>query len=290
MFKNLIIYQVTSEAPVFAEDKFTAMAFQPCGPTQERSIGFVPPREANGPLAECIGGHWILKLMIETKTVPADVLQKRVDEKAAQIEREQGRKPGRKERRDIKDEARLDLLPHAFPKQRAVLVWYDPTARTMAMDTSSQSVADIVATTLVQIMNLDLRLLQTAIAPPTAMADWLVSHQAPDAFRIGDGCVLKSTGESKTTVKYNHHPLDIDEIPAHIMQGKLPTQMALEYADRAAFTLTDSMTLKQIERLDFDVDVGMTLDNDAFDAEIAVATRELAPLIAALVEAMGGAA
>jgi recombination associated protein RdgC len=52
-----------------------------------------------------------------------------------------------------------------------------------------------------------------------------------------------------------------------------------------AFTLTDAMRLKKISFLD-----GVVGDDadDGFDADVALATGELAPMIAALVEALGG--
>ena len=40
--------------------------------------------------------------------LPASVLNRRVNEKAAHIEATEGRKPGKKEKKDLKDEAKLD--------------------------------------------------------------------------------------------------------------------------------------------------------------------------------------
>ncbi len=67
-------------------------------------------------------------------------------EKAEHIEKTEGRKPGKKERRELKDEAKLDLLPMAFTKQGSMWVWIDPQARTLVLDTSAQGRADEVVT------------------------------------------------------------------------------------------------------------------------------------------------
>jgi recombination associated protein RdgC len=45
-----------------------------CGATQEKSLGWVVPRgEAHGPLAESVGGQWILRFMVESKVLPGSV-------------------------------------------------------------------------------------------------------------------------------------------------------------------------------------------------------------------------
>ena len=124
-----------------------------CGATQERSAGFVPPRgEAHGPLAESVGGQWVLRFMVEAKVLPGSVLARRVQEKAERIEQETGRKPGKKESKELKEEAKLDLLPMAFTKQGSMWVWIDCTARTLVLDTSSQALADEVVSSLVELL------------------------------------------------------------------------------------------------------------------------------------------
>lgn len=152
MFKNLIIYR-TSPLDFTLDQLESALQKSPfieCGATEEKSMGWVPPRgEAHGALVESIGGQWIARLMIETKAVPGDALVRKVKEKAERIEQETGRKPGKKERRELKEEARLDLLPMAFTKRGTTWVWIDPQTCTLVIDTSSQARADEVVSTLV---------------------------------------------------------------------------------------------------------------------------------------------
>ncbi|MGG4055767.1 recombination-associated protein RdgC, partial [Delftia tsuruhatensis] len=90
MFKNLIIYRIAASwVADFAalEAALAKTPFAECGPTQERSAGWVPPRgEEHGALAENIGGQWVMRFMTEAKMLPASVLNRRVNEKAAHIE------------------------------------------------------------------------------------------------------------------------------------------------------------------------------------------------------------
>ncbi len=154
MFKNMIVYRI---APgwqadlVQVEEALAKAPFMECGATQEKSLGWVPPRgEQHGALAESVGGQWILRFMVESKVLPGSVLNRRVKEKAARIEQETGRKPGKKESKELKEEAKLDLLPMAFTKQGSMWVWIDTESRLLVLDTSSQGRADEVVSLLVE--------------------------------------------------------------------------------------------------------------------------------------------
>ena len=230
--------------------------------------------------------------MTETKSVPADVINRKASERCAEIEAGTGRKPGKKETRDIKDDIRLELLPMAFTKQSATMVWIDLAEKLLAIDASSQSRADEVVTLLVQTLpGFAARLINTKVSPVASMAEWLVSQEAPAGFSVDLECELKACDESKAVVKYGKHRLDIDEVKVHIQEGKMPTKLALTWNDRVSFVLTEGLQVKKLAFLDvvFDViNVGMTLDNDAFDADAAIATGELRKLIPDLLDALGG--
>ena len=89
--------------------------FVACGSSQPLSSGWVAPRGLDhAPLAESVGGQWLLRLMVEKKVLPGAVVKRRADEMAAQIERQTGRKPGRRQTKELKEDALHELLPLAF--------------------------------------------------------------------------------------------------------------------------------------------------------------------------------
>ncbi len=292
MFKNLTIYRISGQVVTLnqLEAALQKAPFVECGATQEMSAGWVPPRgEAHGALVESIGGQWIARLMIETKAVPGDALARKVKEKAERIEQETGRKPGKKETRELKEEARLDLLPMAFTKRATTWVWIDPQARALVIDTSSQTRADEVARSLVEQVpaGFALALLNTKTAPQAAMAHWLQSQEPPEGFTVDRECELKSQGEDKSVVRYANHPLDIQEVLDHINAGLLPTRLALTWDGRVSFTLTQQLQVKGIRFLD-SVFESQQADEGGFDADMAIATGELGKLIPDLVKALDG--
>ena len=295
MFNNAIIYKITNlpEYGAIAFDvSMQPQAFVPCGASQQKSVGWVPPRgEQNGLLMENVAGQMICKLAIETKSVPKSEIDKYVAAQVEWIEQDTGRKPGKKERTELKEEALLALLPNAFAKRKDVPVWIDPKAGMLVIGAGSQSAADDVVTAVVRDMGLSLGLVNTRHSPQATMTQWLLSDHIdmPGAFAIERECVLKSNGEDSATVRFTKHNLDNPEVRKHVAEGKLPTHLALSWDGRVSFVLTESMQLKKIQLLDGVVDASGTDKNeDRFDADVAIATGTLGPMIAALIDAMGG--
>ena len=297
MFKNVIVFNIApgwSATPAQLEEALQAQRFVPCGATQEKSVGWLEPRGVlHGPLLESVGGQWVLKFMLETKAVPANVIRRTAQERAAHIEAATGRKPGKKELRDLKEEIKYDLLPMAFTKQSSVMVWIDARARLLVLDAGSTSRSDEVVTALVQVApGIAPMLIHTATSPTVAMAGWLRTKESPQGFSIDRECVLQASDESKAVVRYSRHPLDIDEVCQHIDAGKLPTQLALTWQERVSFVLTEGLQLKKVSFLDVVMEGAESASNgskdDHFDADVSIATTELRALWADLVVALDG--
>ncbi len=295
MFKNVIVYRIGaawSASVAQMEESLQAERFVECGASQEKSIGWIEPRgEAHGPLVESVAGQLILKLMIETRALPGSVVTRKVKERIAQIEATTGRKPGKKETRDIKDDVRLELLPLAFTKQGSALVWIDPRARSLVIDAASQAKADEVATLLVKSLpDLALTLLDTKLSPTAAMSEWLISQQPPAGFSVDRECELKAADESKAVVRYARHPLDTDEVRGYVESGKLPTRLALTWDSRVSFVLTEGLQLKKLAFLEVVFEGASAGKDDGFDSDVAIATGELGKLLPDLLLALGGEA
>lgn len=290
MFKNLLVYRFEGALDLAkVEDAFSDNSFTPCGATQERSSGWTFPRgNENGQLVESINGHWIARFMVETKTVPASVLNAEVDRLCEVIEATKGRKPGRKEREDLKEEVRLSLLPQAFAKRQSFWVWFDLARGLLMIDASSPAKADAVITALVeQIQGLRVFMYQTESSPSAAMATWLQVQSATHGFTLGDECELKSQDETKATVKYANHSLEIEEIRGHLVAGKRPTRLSMGYDGSVSFVLTDAMQIKKIKINDM-ANLEKDDTKDCFDADVALATGELSLMIQSLINALNG--
>ena len=288
MFKNATVYKIKEDfQPTTAdEEDLQKNSFVPCLPSQAESIGWVPPRgEPNGPLIERVGDDFILKLRTEVKRVPAEVIERMLTERAAQIESTTGRKPGKKERRELKGDLLQELLPRAFPTTSTTLVWLDAKAQRVVVDSATQSRSDAVATQLCKdLLGLILQAVQTKVSPTALMTEWLVTQEPAEHFTVDRECELEAADESRAAVKYARHPLDTEEVRHCVETGKLPKALAMTYDGKVSFVLTDAGFLKKLEFLDVVLDESV----DEFDASVALATGTLGALIPALIETLGG--
>ena len=291
MFKNVLLYRFQNQVPAIGdiEKSLDAERFISCAQSQEKSIGWIEPRgDAHAALIESISGQYIMRLQIETKSVPGSVAARKAQERAEEIEKSTGRKPGKKEMREIKEDVKLSLLPVAFSKVSKHWIWIDPTSRIMAIEAAVQSKADEIITLLVKtITNLQVGMIYTNKSPQAAMAYWLTTQEAPSGFSVDRECELKALDESKSVVKFAKHSLDRDDVRKHIEEGKLPTRLAMTWQSRVSFVLSENLQLKKITFLDV-VFQNANDEVDSFDADVAIATGELVKLLPDLFAALEG--
>ena len=294
MFKNLVIFRLSPDwslTPALAETKLEPMRFVECSPSQDKAIGWAPPRgHAEGPLLESVHGQWMLKLMIEVKAVPGSVVRRLADERAARIEETEGRKPGRKEMKDLREETRISLLPQAFSKRAAIWVWIDPKAKQLVIDAGSDARADEVIIVLNKCLEgLGMQRVQTQSSPAACMSTWLVEQEGPPGFSVDRETELKARDDTQAVVRYSKHALDIDEVRQHVEGGKVPTRLALTWGDRVSFVLTDKMQIKKLKYLEgvFDTDKAQDPD-EQFDSDVTITTAELSRMIPEILDALGG--
>jgi recombination associated protein RdgC len=295
LFKNLTLYRIAPDWSASFDDVHAALAerrFAPCAATQEKSSGWVEPRgEAHGPLAESVAQQIILKFQAESKAVPGAVVRKHAQAAADEIEAQSGRKPGKKEMRQLREDAKLALLPMAFARQSSTWVWIDAERRLLITDAGSQARTDDLITALVEALpGLNPMLVQTTLTPAHAMAQWLLASNPdewPSGLSVERECELQSSDEEKSVVRYTRHHLINDEVRQHLQRGLHPKRLAMSWEGRVAFVLTESMQLKKIGFLD-GVIAESGQDDSGFDADVAISTGELRQLIPDLIEALGG--
>jgi recombination associated protein RdgC len=296
MFKNLIVFRIAQweqQSQKDIEERLDGARFVECGASQQESAGWVEPRgQKHGPLVENVAGQWILRLCTETKAVPGGAVKQQLEARLDKIEQETGRRPKGKQAKEIKEELIHELLPRAFPKRGNTPIWIDLARNLVIVGVASTKRADRISTMLSELMGGGIRLdmLQTQLAPATAMAEWLTTKEAPAGFTIDRECELKQPDSEKSLVRYARHTLDIDEVGEHIRQGKLPTQVAMTWDSRVSFVLTEQLAIKKIKLLDVVLEgrEAAGKGDDNFDGDVALVTGELSRLIPDLVDALGG--
>ncbi|HWT70633.1 MAG TPA: recombination-associated protein RdgC [Oxalicibacterium sp.] len=293
-FKNLQIYRLPAPwnvSPAHLEADLAAFAFQPCSSLEMQSQGWISPRD-NGQLVYTLNKQMLLMLGTEKKLLPTTVINQVTKIKAAEIEEQQGFKPGRKQMKELKEQVTDELLPRAFSVWRSTRVWIDPVNGWLVVDAGSAAKADEALKLLFKAVDkLPLETLHVAQSPVAAMTSWLLADEAPSNFTVDQDTELRSNAENKATVRYAHHTLEADEVRRHIEAGKQCTRLALTWADRVSFVLTESMTIKRVAPLDVikeNADVTAQNDDERFDSDFMLMSGELGKMLNDLVAALGG--
>lgn len=292
-FKNLQIYRLSTPftaTPDQLAEKLAAQAFQPGTSIEMQRMGWVSPRNDES-LVHAVAGQMMIALRVEKKLLPASVINQFAKARAQEIEEQQGYKPGRREMREIKDAVTNELLPRAFAIARDTRVWIDPVRNLIVVDAAASAKSDEVMQLLNEsIENLGARPLQTALSPVSAMTSWLAADEAPAGFTVDQDTELRSSTQSKATVRYTRHALEAEDLRRHIEAGKQCTRLAMTWAERVSFTLTETLTLKRIAPLDMltEKEDGSGDEAERFDSDFALMTGELGRLIDQLIETLGG--
>ncbi|RZU00138.1 recombination associated protein RdgC [Advenella incenata] len=293
-FKNLSVYRLAADwkpTQEELEDKLAKAAFVPGNKSDMNSMGWVPARE-NGMLAHALSGQYLLSLRIEKKLLPATVINQFTRVRAQEIEEQQGYKPGRKQMREIKEQVTDTLLPKAFSIFRDTRVWIDTQNHWLVIDAASATKADEVIGALAKVIDpLPLKSLYTEQSPAAAMTEWLLADEAPAMFSVDQDTELQSSSENKATIRYVRQSPEKEDVQKHIQSGKQCTKLALTWSDRISFVLSDNLIIKRIAPLDIlkeNQDMSAMDEEERFDADMTLMTAELAGLLGALVEALGG--
>ena len=293
-FRNLKIYHLSAAWTLFGDDLEAALArqaFQPGNNLEMQSIGWVPPRE-NGGLAHAVSGQILMSLRAEKKLLPATVINQVAKFRAQEIEEQQGYKPGRQQMKEIKERVTDELLPRAFSIYRDTRVWIDPLNHWLVIDAAASARADEVIGILSKCVDpFPLENLYVAQSPAAAMTGWLAEDEAPANFTIDQDTELRSSGESGAAIRYVKHSIDAEDARRHIQSGKQCTRLALTWADRVSFVLTEGLDIKRLSPLDVlkeSNDTTTSNDTEKFDSDMTLMTGELAKLLAELVDALGG--
>lgn len=293
-FKNLKVFRL---APTWSlsvnaiEEALEKMAFRPGSSQDMQSLGWVPPAEGLG-LVHALNGQLLFSLRADKKLLPSTVVNQVARARAQDIEEQQGYKPGRKQMKEIKERVTEELLPKAFSVYRDTRIWVDTRNHWLVIDAAASAKSDEVLGMLAKVFDpFPVSPLYTEMSPASAMTSWLVDDEAPGGFSIDQDTELRSTSESGAAVRYVRHSLESAEVRKHVENGKQCTRLALTWADRISFVLTDGLDIKRVAPLDVikeNPDVTGANDADAFDTDFALMTGELSKLLDDLINALGG--
>jgi len=294
-FRQLSFYQLPAPEQIVASklaDALNARQFQRCSGLDWFSEGWVAPAPHLDEPLYVQRERLLLSLRREDKVLPAGVIRDFLDAKLRDIEQQELRKVGRKEKLAMKEQITDDLLPRAFTRTSRTAAYFDLARGWLVVDSGSASKAEALLSNLREAMPpLPATLPRTVLSPHTLMTDWLAAGEASGDFVLDSDCELKDSSENGAVVRCTRMDLTADEIRQHIATGKQVTRLGLIWRERIRFTLTDTLQLKKLQFLDVLQEEASQAGDDAaslFEATFLLMSEELGELIDDLVQALGG--
>ena len=294
LFRNLTLFRFPSSLRAALDalpERLPGHALKAIGPLELSTRGFVSPfGRGDERLSHRVGDFLLLNLGGENKILPAAVVNQVLNEKLDTIREQEGRSPGGRERKRLKDEVLTDLLPRAFSKPMRVPAYLDLSLGWLVVDTGSRKNAEAVVSAIREALGSFPALPVNAESSPRAiMTGWIGSEGGamcealPDGFELGEEFDLIDPVDGGAIGKFRRQDASADEIEAHLEAGKQCSRLALIFHGRLSFVLDQDMAIRKLKFLETATESLEKDDRQSVEAEVdatfALMTGELRVLL-----------
>lgn len=296
-FKNIHVFQLLepfSWRELELQEVLSKDKSRHCGQLEKSTYGWTAPLGAGAEsLVHCVGPYMLIAARKEEKLLPSSVIQEEVQERIAQIEAEQGKKISSREKRSLREEITLQLLPKALAKSDVTYGYVDKERGWLMVDTASHTKAEEFIILLRKTLG-KLQIVPPVLnkSPSRTMTEWLANNAVSAEFNIDDTCEFRDPRSVKTVIRCVNQDLFAEEVIGHITAGKEVTQLGLTWMDRLSFVLDAELTIKRIAFTDLIQEAREEIEaetqTEKFDADFAIFTAEIAAMLPALFEVLGG--
>ena len=270
-FRNLTLFRFPTTLDFTQLDALLPeMQLKPVGSLELSSRGFVSPFGRNEPeLLHRFGDAIWLTVGGEDKILPSSVVNDLLGKKLAEIEEKEGRKPGGRTRKRIKEDLVHELLPRAFVKPSRTDALLDLQHGFVAVDSASRkSAEDVVSQIRGALGSFPALPLNAEVAPRNILTGWIAGEPLPEGLTLGEECELKDAMDGGAVVKCQNQDLQGDEIAKHLEAGKQVTRLALTLDDHLSFVLGEDLVIRKLKFLEGAVDQLENTEREDLRAEL----------------------
>jgi len=292
-FRNLTLFRFPASMDFSQLDTLLAeVPLKPVGPLELSSRGFVSPFGRNDPeLSHRIGDAVWVTVGGEDKLLPSAVVNDLLGKKLAEIEQKEGRKPGGRTRKRIKEDLVHELLPRAFVRPVRSDAMLDLEHGFIAVDSASRKSAEAVVSEIRGAMgSFPAMPLNAEVAPRSILTGWIAGEDLPEGLALGEECELKDAMDGGAVVKCQNQELQGEEIAKHLEAGKQVTRLALTLDDHLSFVLGEDLVIRKLKFLDGAIDQLENTENQdvraELDARFALMSGEVRRLFVVLEKAL----
>ena len=270
-FRNLTLFRFPTSLDLSELDARVAeFPLRPVGPLELSSHGFVSPlgRDSEVGTHRIEDAIWIT-VGGEDKILPGPVVNELLAKRIEEFEQKQGRKPGGKMRKQMKDDLLQELLPRAFVNPTRTDALIDLGLGVVAVDTSSRKTGEnLVSSIRTALGSFPALPLNAELSPRAVMTGWIAGEPLPEGLTIGDECELKDPSDQGAIVRCTRQDMRTDEITRHLDAGKQVTKLALNLDDHVSFVLGEDLVIRKFKLLDGALDSLDHTENDDIRAEL----------------------
>ncbi len=290
-FRNLSLFRFSEKsarALKSLENKLESHRLRSVGPHEVSTSGFVSPYGlGEESLVHRVGSFALVRIGHDDRLLPNSVVNQELTARLQKIEAKQRKRPGSKQRKQLKEGVLTDLLPRAFTRQSGVNAYFSTENGWLAVDSSSRKIAEEAVTKLRHALGTFPAVPVTAEESPKGlMTDWVIRGKLPLGLALADECELRDPVESGAIVRCRRQDLETDEVREHLKSGKQVFQLGLTFEDRLSFVLGEDLSVRKLKFLDV---VQEELDEASaesaiaeLDARFALMTLELETLFGKL--------
>lgn len=217
--------------------------------TQSKSLGWVSPLGDGQALSVQASQYTWMRVRLDNKLLPANVIKEVLAEKLQEQEVMQGYPPTSKQRRMMKDEVTLDLLPKAFVVSKYINVIVDNDNQFLIIDSVSANIKDAVVDLLRQTVgSLPLtHYIEQRASTSQVLKNWVTSP--PENIDTADEYTLINPNDVNTKARVTG--MDESQIMGHLSQGMTVSQLMVQYGSSLKFQINDQLDISKIKYMDF---------------------------------------
>ena len=278
-FNNALIYNFELDDSINLIENLAEDKLKPCPPHAKFTYGWLPAFADE--LTYSITGCTLLCLGKEERILPRSVVQRAVEEKISQIEKERGYAVKKAEKGQITEDIEFDLLPKAFSVQKKLYALLDHSNNRLIINTSSANQAtQLISLLRKSVPEISIEPITTDLNLALKFTSWIQDPSSlPKNFELAENCLLFSEDDEKKQFNCKGYQLPADEVHSLLDKGLVASEISLVWYDRIQFTLTQNLVLKRLKCLDYLVDEfheasKNDADNTCIDAALTLLSQE----------------
>jgi len=224
-----------------SEASFNEYQYHPCTEQEVSRMGFVSVINA---LTHSLNGKTFFKIKKEKKQIPASTVAEKMKVLTDQFEAENGRKPSRKDKNELKEKVMIELGSRALSTYSTVEGWFD-SDYVVVLTSSAGTAEDILSLLRKSLGSLPVSHGFDNHKLSDAMQKWFSGSDLPNNVSLGNEAKLSSCDEEKSSATIKNGELNSEEIQA-LLNCRRVVSLELCIADKGRFVVKDDGSIAKI--------------------------------------------